>query len=585
MLFPTIQVTSLNNYLPEKVSPELIRQLENQEKAHFIIYLNNQLALPDLDMSREKKAELAYRTLKSLQKSQDGIAERLFRDNYHFKRHFIVNAISAYGDLYLVEELAQREDVMYIAADNSFKIDIYDSFDSYTMSESSPTWGISMIKADQVWQMGYTGGGAVVGGQDTGYEWQHPAIVSRYRGYNEGEIPVHDYNWHDAIHELDLNNKDSIPDPNNNPCGLSSPEPCDDHNHGTHTMGTMVGGTDSLLIGVAPGAQWIGCRNMERGWGTPSTYLECFEWFLAPTDLNGENPDPGKAPDVINNSWGCPPIEGCDPTNWMFMETAINNLKASGVFVVVSAGNSGIRNCGSIHTAPAFFERSFSIGATRLFTDTLTNTVTDIIAGFSSRGPVTIDGSNRLKPDITAPGHGILSSIRRGRYGFSSGTSMAGPHVAGVVALMLSANPELRGNTALIEEILITTADPRPDIDTCRNISDLIVPNSVYGYGRLNALAAVNRAIELKTSLQPELVSVTSQYEIYPNPASDRVMIRSLKEDRIVGLTVTDRLGRKLMHIKHDTMIPLYVDNFSPGFYFIRINDGYSVSILKFVKQ
>jgi subtilisin family serine protease len=585
MLFPTLRLLSLNKIVPEKVSPELLSQLENQEKVYFIIYLNNQVVLPELDISRDKKAELAFRTLKSVQKSQDIITKRLFRDNYHFKQHFIVNAISVYGDMALVEELSERDDVMYIAPNRSFKTEAADFFVTSTIEEVSPTWGISMIKADQVWKMGYTGQGAVIGGQDTGYEWYHPAIMSKYRGYNEGGIPVHDYNWHDAIHEIDPNNRDSIPDPANNPCGLNSPEPCDDRNHGTHTMGTMVGQTDSLHIGVAPGAQWIGCRNMERGWGTPSTYLECFEWFLAPTDLNGENPDPGKAPDVINNSWGCPPIEGCDPTNWIFMETAINNLRASGVFVVVSAGNSGIRNCGSIHTAPAFFEGSFSIGATRQFTDTITNTTTDIIAGFSSRGPVTIDGSNRLKPDISAPGQWILSSIRGDRYGFSSGTSMAGPHVAGVVALMISANPELRGNTALIEEILITTADPKPDIDTCRNITDMVVPNSTYGYGRVNALAAVNRAIELKTSLEPEVSAISPKYELYPNPGSGPIMIRSIEANQIIDVTITDRLGRQVLSLKHDNMVPLSTDSLIPGLYFISINDGFSISVLKFVKQ
>lgn len=586
MLFPTLRVLCINNYFPEKVSPELVSQLENQEKVHFIIYLNNQVILPDLEISRDKKAELAFRTLKSVQKSQNEITNRLFRDNYQFKQHFIVNAVSVYGDMTLVEELSLRDDVMYIAPDSSFKTDASGSFvSSSTTEEVKPTWGISIIKADQVWEMGFTGQGAVIGGQDTGYEWQHPAIKSKYRGYNQGDIPVHDYNWHDAIRELNPNNKDSIPDPGNNPCGLSSPEPCDDHNHGTHTMGTMVGGTDSLVIGVAPGAQWIGCRNMERGWGTPSTYLECFEWFMAPTDINGENPDPGKAPDVINNSWGCPPIEGCDPTNWMFMETAINNLKASGIFVVVSAGNSGIRNCGSINTAPAFFERSFSTGATRQFIDTISNSVTDIIAGFSSRGPVTIDGSNRLKPDITAPGQWVLSSIRGDRYGYSSGTSMAGPHVAGVVALMLSANPELRGNTALIEEILITTADPKTDIDTCRNISEFVVPNSTYGHGRINALAAVNRAIELKTSLQPEVLGISTKYELYPNPGSGPIMIRSIEGDQIVDITITDRLGRQILVLKHDTTVPLYTDNFNPGLYLIRINDGNSISVLKYIKK
>ncbi len=152
-----------------------------------------------------------------------------------------------------------------------------------------------------MWAAGYTGQGAVIGGQDTGYDWDHPALKNQYRGWN-GASADHDYNWHDAIHVTG-----SI-------CGANSPEPCDDDDHGTHTMGTMVG-DDGLgnQIGMAPGARWIGCRNMNDGVGTPATYTECYEWFIAPYPVGGtpDQGDPSKAPDVINNSWGCPPSEGC----------------------------------------------------------------------------------------------------------------------------------------------------------------------------------------------------------------------------------------------------------------------------------
>src|SRR5690606_25802684 len=140
-----------------------------------------------------------------------------------------------------------------------------------------PEWGIKNIKADSVWQLGFQGQGIVIGGQDTGYDWDVSPLISKYRGWQEDTV-IHSYNWHDAIHERSPMNEDD-----NNPCGFDSLEPCDDHNHGTHTMGIMVGSDDFNSIGVAPDAQWIGCRNMDRGDGQPSTYLECFEWFLAPT--------------------------------------------------------------------------------------------------------------------------------------------------------------------------------------------------------------------------------------------------------------------------------------------------------------
>lgn len=137
--------------------------------------------------------------------------------------------------------------------------------------------------------------------------------------------------------------------------------PCDDDKHGTHTMGTMVGEDDENSIGVAPEAKWIACRNMDRGWGQPSTYMECFEWFLAPYDLEGENADPDKAPHVINNSWFCSVEEGCNPSNFILMEEIVKNLKASGVVVVVSAGNSGGSGCGSVTGPPAFSNHLFQL--------------------------------------------------------------------------------------------------------------------------------------------------------------------------------------------------------------------------------
>ena len=165
-------------------------------------------------------------------------------------------------------------------------------------------WNISKIQAPRVWALGYTGQGVVVGGQDTGYDWDHPALINQYRGWN-GVSANHDYNWHDAIHSNAVVS-----------CPANSPVPCDDHSHGTHTMGTMVGDDGGAnQIGVAPGAKWIGCRNMNLGVGTPTTYIECYEWFIAPYDLSGNNPDPTKAPDVINNSWACTTGEGCNPNS------------------------------------------------------------------------------------------------------------------------------------------------------------------------------------------------------------------------------------------------------------------------------
>jgi subtilisin family serine protease len=326
------------------------------------------------------------------------------------------------------------------------------------------------VGAPEVWAAGYTGQGAVIGGQDTGYDWEHPALVNQYRGW-DGASASHDYNWHDAIHSGD-----------GGVCGLDSPEPCDDGYHGTHTMGTMVGDDGgSNQIGMAPGAEWIGCRNMDRGVGTPATYIECYQWFIAPTDLNDQNPRPDLAPDVINNSWSCPLSEGCtDPS---VLRTVVENVRAAGIVTVHSAGNSG-SSCESINTPAAIYEASFSVGATGYMSDNITS--------FSSRGPVTFDGSNRLKPDISAPGAGIRSSIPGGGYSGNTwqGTSMAAPHVTGMVALLISANPELHGQVDSLERLIESSAMPSTTTQECGGVPGTNIPNNTYGWGRIDVLAA-----------------------------------------------------------------------------------------------
>src|SRR5690606_7611326 len=155
-----------------------------------------------------------------------------------------------------------------------------------------------------------------IAGQDTGIRWTHNAIKAKYRGWN-GSSADHNHNWHDAIHVTGSS------------CGADAMAPCDDNGHGSHTIGTMLGDDGgSNQVGVAPGARWIGCRNMNAGDGTPARYNECAQWFLAPTDLAGNDPQPDLAPDVVSNSWGCPVDEGC--TAGTEVQEAIENLVDGG---------------------------------------------------------------------------------------------------------------------------------------------------------------------------------------------------------------------------------------------------------------
>jgi subtilisin family serine protease len=448
-----------------------------------------------------------------------------------FRKLWLVNALAVNADVELLDKLATFPGLKAVSPDPFLRIapepieDFQGMLPIERRSAAEPTWGIQKILADSVWSMGYEGKNIVIGGQDTGYDWEHPALRENYRGIMEDTVD-HNYNWHDAIHEIHPLNADSI-----NPCGLDVKMPCDDGSHGTHTMGTMAGKEwQGFNIGVAPEAKWIGCRCMERGWGTPSTYLECFQWFLAPTDLDGENPDPSLAPHVINNSWSCPEIEGCNPQNFSLLETGVQALRAAGIVVVVSAGNRG-SDCSTIDAPPAIFDGSFAVGAIRM---------NDTIAGFSSRGPVMVDSSFRLKPDVVAPGVQVFSARPDSSGGNSSGTSMSGPHVAGLVALVLSAQPALEGDVEMIESVIRSSATPMFTEQDCGEVGGMEHPNNAYGYGIVNALDAVNAALTLSdASVSP----VNDPVFIYPNPARDQITVRP-NGLPIYSMRIYDQLGR-----------------------------------------
>jgi subtilisin family serine protease len=337
-------------------------------------------------------------------------------------------------------------------------------------------YGLTYTNADQVWSLGIRGEGIVVASQDTGVQWDHPALRGAYRGFDaQTQTTNHVYNWFDAFGR---NQQDTF-----NGCSPNPQVPCDDGSHGTHTVGTMIGDATpdgGAILGMAPAAEWVACRNMRNGVGTPSSYTTCFEWFLAPYPQGG-NPftdgRPALAPDVVNNSWGCPPSEGCDADT---LEQIVNTVRAGGLFIAASAGNGGAAGCSTIVDPIGLYDSSFSVGA---------HDQNGSIALFSSRGPVTVDGSSRLKPDLTAPGVNVWSTFPAPlNYGPLSGTSMASPHVAGAVALLWSIAPELRGDIDATEQILRAGATPVINGDCDATPAS---PNNVYGYGRLNILQAV----------------------------------------------------------------------------------------------
>jgi len=463
-----------DNVLHLKIAPWVIEHTTNGQQAEFFVVLAAQADLrPAATLAtKAEKGRYVYDALRKKSQETQGPILRWLRERAIEHRSFyIVNAILVKGSREIAEALAARPDVARVEG-NPRILNALPQPEGSDQSPSQPQTpetiepGIAYTHAPDVWALGFRGQGITVAGADTGQRWTHNALKPHYRGW-DGVTADHNYNWHDAIH-------DSV----GNPCGNNSPFPCDDNGHGTHTIGTAVG-DDGMgnQIGMAPGSRWIGCRNMDQGNGTPARYIECMEWFLAPYPIGGGQGDPLRAPDITSNSWVCPPSEGCSANT---LQAAVEAQAAAGIMMVAGAGNDG-PNCSTIMYPPAIYAASYTVGAL--------NTGQDIIANFSSRGPVTVDGSNRIKPDISAPGTGTRSSYNTSdnAYVSLSGTSMATPHIAGAMTLLWCARPDLRHNISGSRTALNDAAH----FIAYKLCGSAGPPNNVTGWGRVDISAAV----------------------------------------------------------------------------------------------
>src|SRR5438874_8901141 len=236
--------------------------------------------------------------------------------------------------------------------------------------------------------------------------------------------------------------------------------------------------------------------------------MECMQWFLAPTQTGGGNPDPTKAPDITINSWECPSSEGC---SFDTLQAAVEGQAAAGIMMVSAAQNSG-PSCSTVENPPGIYEATYSVGAL--------NTGTDTIAVFSSRGPVIVDGSGRIKPDITAPGTNTRSASNTAdnAYTFASGTSMATPHISGAMALLWSAIPSLRHQIEASRDALDNSA---VEIDSAAcPPGGPTPPNNVYGWGRIDIAAAVGTPGPTPSVSPTPVSSVTPCGATTPTPTA-----------------------------------------------------------------
>jgi subtilisin family serine protease len=448
----------------DKIEPLVLEELTASGQTDFFIWMVEKADLsPAYHLrTKQEKGRFVYETLReTAERTQKELRRHLDLQGVDYRPFYIANKILVRGGSQaLVQEAALRADVARIVANHAYQLEEPAVEPPPQRQILGVESNISFVNADDVWALGVTGQGIVLANGDTGLDWDHPAIIDHYRGWN-GATVDHNYNWWDAT-------------------GTFTTAAQDDHSHGTHTTGTMVGDDGgSNQIGMAPGAKTIHCKNMTGGGsGTDATFTECFEWDLAPWDVNGENANPDLAPDAINNSWG---YAGGGVS---IFQNEIAALHAAGILVEASAGNEGFF-CGSLRS-PGDYPEVLTTGS-----------VDHSIAypgraGLgSSRGPSVFDPAGYL-PDIMAPGESIRSSMPGGGYGNKGGTSMAGPHAVGLVGLVWSACPYLRGQVEQTIQIIQETATPLSGYRILNCGGDFVTgPNNEWGHGTIDALAAV----------------------------------------------------------------------------------------------
>ncbi|WP_114907949.1 carboxypeptidase regulatory-like domain-containing protein [Ornithinimicrobium murale] len=435
----------------DKIEPELRQTLHNAASTDFWLSFDER---PDLAAAQDihdwtERGQFVYDQLaETAESSLATVAPELEAAGVEYESYPIAN---------LVLVRSGTEDLALDLAANTGIIEIHDTPDiglveplpstmTAAAEDSDVEWGLDFINAPAAWEQGATGAGITVSNIDSGVQFDHPALVGNYRGGQADGSFDHDYNW--------FNTRNGCDD-----------APCDDNGHGTHTMGTMVGTDADNQVGVAPDAQWIATNGCCEDTGF-QTLLESGWWILAPTDLDGENPDVSKRPHIVNNSWGTSQEQAYSD----FFTPIDEAWTAAGIFSVWSAGNTSPGAACDTVSSPGSHPNAYSVGA---FGSTGT------LGAFSRKG----EGEDGvIKPEISAPGVGVRSTWPGDSYNTISGTSMAAPHVAGAVAALWSYDPTLIGQIELTRQLLAQSAIDVDDT-ACGGTAEF---NNKYGEGRLD---------------------------------------------------------------------------------------------------
>ncbi len=382
--------------------------------------------------------------------------------------YWVVNIIYAKVQKELIETLSMDSRIAMIDLNAILELDEYQNEEAIenAMMPVIPNGiepGLAAINAPAMWALGYRGYGAKVLSIDTGVDPTHPALASQYYGNVVGD----DLAWYD------YNNPNSPP----NDCG----------DHGTHTIGTMVGldKTTNDTIGVAFQAQFMAAQAI-CGFGSADN-LASFQWAIDP---DGDPATFNDMPDVINNSWQDPSVSAtqCLTTNNPYRDLFIA-LETAGIAVVFSAGNGGPD---SLTITPP---KNINLDTVNVFCVAAVNGnfPSFPIAGFSSRGPSQCGGTGTLliKPEVAAPGQSVRSCEPNNTYGNKSGTSMAAPHVAGALLLLRQAFPNLHARDLKLAlfHTAVDLGDPGED--------------NTFGNGIIDVFAAYNYLISLGNQPAP----------------------------------------------------------------------------------